>query len=118
MDWARAERRRDLHSIEGRIFQPLIRLIEIRKSHPVFAGAKTQIIETGNDHVFGYIHWRQSQGLLVLANFSEQEQMVELARFRTYGLKAPVYDLVQEKEINLGRVYTLRAYEFLWLMPK
>ncbi len=115
-DWQRAARRHDPTSIEGRVFQPLVRLIQIRKSHPVFGGNKTQVIDTDNPSVFGYIHWQQLDGLLVLANFSERLQKVDMVRFRTYGLKNLLYDLASEQEVNLGRSYTLQPYQFLWLV--
>jgi len=117
-DWQRAARRHDPTSIEGRVFQPLVRLIQIRKSHPVFGGNKTQVIDTDNPSVFGYIHWQQLEGLLVLANFSERPQKVEMVRFRTYGLKNVLYDLVRQEEVNLVESYTLQAYQFLWLVQK
>ncbi len=117
-DWERTARRHDPDTIEGRVFQPLARLISLRNSHPVFAGNKTQVIDTGNLHVFGYIHWRYFQGLLVLANISEHDQELGMARFRTYGLKSHVRDLVTDKDVNLARDYTLQPYQFLWLVPK
>ncbi len=117
-DWERLARRHDPESIEGRIFQPLARLIQIRKSRPVFAGGKTQVIETGNPHVFGYIHWREAQGVLVLANFSEHAQELNMVRYRTYGIKVQEYDLVRDEEVNLARNYTLQPYQFLWLVSK
>ena len=115
-DWERAGQRHDSQSIPGRIFQALVRLINIRKSQPVFGGNKTQVIDTGQPHIFGYIHWRSFQGVLILANFSDQPQEMELARFRTYGLKSQMRDLVKDVDVNLSRLYTMQAYQFLWLM--
>ena len=100
------------------MFQPLLRLIQIRKSQPVFAGTKAQVIDTDNPSVFGFIHWHLFQGLLVLANFSEQPQDVDMVHFRTYGLKPVVYDLVSEQEVSLGRSLTLHPYQFLWLVQR
>jgi amylosucrase len=117
-DWERAARRHDPHSIEGRVFQPLVRLIQLRKSHPVFGGTKAQVIDTDNPSVFGYVHWQLFQGLLVLANFSEQPQQVDMVRFRTYGFKPIVHDLVGEEDVNLGRGHTLQPYQFLWLVQE
>jgi glycosidase len=117
-DWERAERRHDPQTIEGRVFQKLVYLINIRKSQPVFWGNKAQIVDTGNPHIFGYIHWRPPQGVLVLTNFSEQDQEIDLVRFRTYGLKPRLHDLVKDEEINLAREYLLRPYQFLWLISQ
>jgi len=117
-DWERAARRHDPASIEGRVFQPLARLIQIRKSHPVFGGGRAQVIDTDSSSVFGYIHWHLLDGLLVLANFSEQSQKVDMIRLRTYGFKSAMTDLVSEEEINLARSYTLQPYQFLWLVQE
>ena len=117
-DWGRAARRLDPASVEGRVFQPLARLIRIRKSRPIFAGSRTQVVDTDNTSVFGYIHWQQFEGLLVLANFSEHEQAVDMVHFRTYGLKPVLHDLVGEEDVSLGRSYTLEPYQFLWLVQK
>ncbi|GAB4329423.1 MAG: alpha-amylase family glycosyl hydrolase [Phototrophicales bacterium] len=118
MDWERAAQRHDPQTLEGRVFLPLKRLLEIRRDHPVFSGINTQFIETGNPHVLGYIHWHEMTGVLILANFSEYEQHLEMARFRVYGLKSQVYDLIKQEVVNLGRPYTLQPYQFLWLTAK
>lgn len=117
-DWERAERRHDPQAIEGQVFQKLIHLINIRKSQPVFWGNKAQIVDTGNPHLFGFIHWRLPQGLLVLANFSEHDQKVDLVRFRTYGLKPHLHDLVKDEAVNLAREDILPPYQFLWLISR
>jgi glycosidase len=117
-NWERVERRHDLETIEGRVFQPLMRLINIRKNHPAFGGNKTQVIDTGNPAIFGYIHWQLFQGILVLINFSEHPQEVDMVRFRAYGFKPTVYNLVNDQDISLGRPYMLEPYQFLWLIPK
>ena len=117
-DWDRAAKRHDAESIEGRIFQPLVRLLKIRKSHSVFAGNKAQFITTGNPHVLGYIHWQFFQGVLILANFSEHSQEIDVARFRTYGMSAQVFDLIRDEAVKLAGTYDLEPYQFLWLMPE
>ncbi len=115
-DWERAAQRHDSAAISGRIYQNLVRLINLRKTNPIFAGNQTQIIETGHPHVFGYIHWQQADGLLVLANFSEHSQAVALARFRTYGVDAQLHDLTSDELVSLAQVYTMRPYQFMWLV--
>ena len=116
MDWQRADRRHDKGTIENRVFMPFKRYIEIRKQNPIFSGNRTQFIESGNDHVLAYIHWYQQSGLLVVANFSEHEIEMDLGRFRVYGFKAHLYDLITEAEIDLARLCTLQPYQFLWLV--
>ncbi len=93
-------------------------MINIRKSHPVFAGNKTQFLETAHPNVLGYIHWQDYQGLLVLANFSEHPQQIDMVRFRTYGMKMKMRDLISAETVSMGKKYTLQPYQLMWLMQK
>ncbi len=115
-DWQQAAKRHDANSIAGRVFQNLVRLIHIRKKYTVFAKNDTQVIDTDNPHVFGYLHWHNGQSLLALNNFSEQPQPLNLAHLHINGQKTKVYDLVSNKNINLAHNYTLQPYQFLWLI--
>jgi amylosucrase len=116
IDWEKMARRSEPGTIEARVFQPLTRLITIRKQHNVFGGNQTLFVETNHPNIFGYIHWEGPEGLLALANFSDLPQDIPLVQFRVYGVKARMFDLITEEEINLGRGYTLQPYQFLWLV--
>jgi amylosucrase len=116
-DWERMERRHDPATMEGRIFGELRRLARIRAERPIFAGQQTRFIDTGNDHVFGYVHTNGGDQLLVLANFSERAQNVSANELRLYGLSYSFSDLVTGSEINLNDDVALEPYRFLWLMP-
>ncbi|MAS37209.1 MAG: amylosucrase [Anaerolineaceae bacterium] len=112
-DWARADKRHDASTLEGRVFQPLQRLIQIRKSNPVFAGNRTLFFDTGNAHVLGYVHNRQ---LLALANFSDFEQTVSRAVLDVYWPTAGgAVDLVTGTALAAGDV-RLQPYQFVWLV--
>jgi glycosidase len=87
--------RSDPDSIEGRIFEGLQRLIRLRKSEPAFSGSEMQIMQTGNDHVFGYVRVHESQRVLVLANFSEAEQTIPDNLLRLYGLSYSLRNLLE-----------------------
>ncbi|HLV36091.1 MAG TPA: alpha-amylase family protein [Spirillospora sp.] len=114
-DWTRAENRHDPATIEGRVFQPLQRMIEVRKSNPVFAGSRTLFFDTANPHVLGYIHNRQ---LLVLANFSDFEQVVRRDVLAVYWPAAgSAVDLISGESLADGDV-RLRPYQFVWLLPE
>jgi len=104
-DWQRAERRHDPQTVEGRIFQTLCRLIQIRKCTPAFANGTTEFFDTGNEHILGYVRGGQ---ILILANFSETEQ----------GLSwkpQPATDLISGATYGGDRVVILAPYQFLWL---
>ena len=87
--------RSDPDSIEGRIFEGLQRLIRLRKSEPAFSGSEMQIMQTGNDHVFGYVRVHELQRVLVLANFSEAEQTIPDNLLRLYGLSYSFRNLLE-----------------------
>lgn len=114
-DWEKVARRDDPHTIEGRVYQSLRQMIQIRQTSPVFAGGDTTFLESGNPHVFSYYRWREGQGFLALCNFSEQEQAVDLAKYRVYGLKLHMSDMLTGEEVLLNGKYSLAPFQFLWL---
>jgi glycosidase len=114
MDWTRAARRLDPASMEGKIFTRLQALIRLRKENPAFGGDDLQVVDCGNEHVLGYICQGGSQRVLILANFSEQSQVVEANWLRLHGLGYSFVNLVNGEEIPFQDV-ELEAYEFLCL---
>ena len=112
MDWARAERRHDSATVEGRLYQRLAHLIALRREHPVFAGGTLRVAETRSDHVFGYERAHGGQRLLALANFSDHEQPAYLGL--AWG--GPLRDLVTGETLTHQGALRLRPYEFRWLV--
>ncbi len=98
-DWGRYEKRRDVNSIEGRIFSGLHRLIELRKQHEIFGEGLFEIIRVENDHVLAYIRSLSSQRVLVFANFSEDEQIIPANILRLYGVGYRFIDLSSQEHI-------------------
>jgi amylosucrase len=112
-DWKRAKHRSDTTMIEGRIFQGLLHLIEIRKQTAAFSLGNTIFFDTGNPQVLGYVCDEQ---VLVLANFSEYEQPVFQGLFGYYDwLPDTVRDLLSKDELSLTSEITLKPYQFHWL---
>jgi glycosidase len=104
-DWVRAERRHDVQTNEGRIFQTIQRLIQLRQQNPALANGTTEFFDTGNEHVLGYV--RNGQ-MLMLANFSETEQPLRWTMH-------PTTDLISGSTFGgVGHV-TLQPYQFIWL---
>jgi amylosucrase len=118
-DWERIARRADPESVEGRIYQGLRHLIAIRKAHRVFGGdsGQTEIIATGNPHVFGYVRQRGGARVLAFANFSEQEQRIPPNEVRLQGLSYQFIDLIDAGPITLETDLVLGPYRFVWLVP-
>ena len=106
--------RSDPDSIEGRIFEGLQRLIRLRKSEPAFSGSEMQIMQTGNDHVFGYVRVHKSQRVLVLANFSEAEQTIPDNLLRLYGLSYSFRNLLEAEPQEIQPI-RMTPYQFICL---
>ena len=96
--------------------QALLKLIDIRKAHAVFASGanhETEVLDVGNDHVFGYVRSYFNEKVVVLANFSEKEQIVSVDRIPS--IIWPGQDLVSGEGYQPGEEIKLGAYCFIWL---
>lgn len=112
-DWGRAAQRSDPASIPGRIFQPLHRLIGLRKRTPALANGGTTFLDTGNTHVLGY---SRSGALLCLANFSERQQAVHRdALAGRWDLSGAHIDLTSGAAHTIRDLLVLEPYQFVWL---
>jgi amylosucrase len=122
-DWKKIAQRSDTEKVEGQVYTRLRRLIELRKGTPAFSGGETEIINTGNPHVFGYVRLRADglddgdakERVLVLANFVESEQLVQANELRLHGLSYAFKELVTGEEITCDEDLVLAPYCFVWL---
>ncbi len=111
-DADRYAQRTDPTTVPGRLYQGLRRMIELRRSCPALAGGVMEVLNTGNDHVFGYARRHDGAWLVVLANFSEHRQAVGA---HGLGLAQPVTDLLTGRAVHAAGGLTLEPYELLWL---
>ncbi len=114
-DWARSEERREPDTLPGRIYQGLLRLIQIRQQNPALDRAETEIVESGNEHVFAYFRTNGDYSVLVLANFSATPQPIEGRRLRLLGLRKSVVDLVAGRTIVAAHMLEMEPYDFMIL---
>ena len=105
--------RNDPHTIEGRVFLGLQKLIQLRKRHEAFSGGELEILPTENDHVLGYIRRYGADHSLILANFSEAPQTVLTHVLQNHPVieQAPVYGTAALREEDRG--LQLGPLEFL-----
>jgi amylosucrase len=115
-DWERIGRRSDPSSVEGQNYSRLRRLIELRTENPAFSGAETEMIDTGNSHVLGYVRQSPGRRVLVLASFSEREQRILANHLRVHGLGYTFRDLVTGREVSAAEDLTLEPLGFVWLL--
>jgi amylosucrase/maltose alpha-D-glucosyltransferase/alpha-amylase len=115
-DWDAAEKRFDRDFYQGRIHAGLLRLFQIRQQNLAFARANTEIIDTGNNSVFGYFRQQDEQSVLVLANFSEQAQIISARRLRLLGLRKTVTDIASGRIIIAAQELSLEPYQLAVLL--
>lgn len=116
-DWERVARRADAATVEGNLYQRLRHLIELRKQHAVFANGPMAVLNTANDHVFGYTRTlTRGDGhharLVVVANFSEHHQSVDP---KALALPRPATDLITGQTLHTDTALTLEPYQLMWL---
>lgn len=103
--WAQ---RTDSATIAGRLYQPLRRMIEVRKATPAFAAdGVADWIESGNPHVLTFARFKGEQRVLIVANFSEGSQTVQIQQ--------PMNDLISKQSFVVDQPLTLAPYALLWL---
>ncbi len=114
IDWVRADQRRQPETVVSRVFSGLSKLIAVRKAHSIFSGHETEVIDTNNPHVFGYLKIQGGERFLCLANFSEDEQLLPANLLRLYGLGYTFTDLVNGESIP-WKDLALSPYQFIGL---
>ena len=109
MNWQNAEKRGDGGTVEGRIFQSVTRLGQLRRRYQVFDGAAdTWLIDTGDDRVLGIGRYRDGEKLLALFNFGDREVILHL------GETDPYTDLWTGEPRGASAV-ALAPKDFAWL---
>lgn len=114
-DWQLAEGRRDNSTVAGRIYQGILRLIQLRQQNPSFMNAETEIADCGNKHVFSFFRNHGQYSVFVLANFSEQEQRLEARRLRMLGLRKTMVDMFGGHTITATQELIMEPYQLLVL---
>jgi glycosidase len=111
-DWEKYEKRNDANTVEGRVFQGLKMLIDLRKQHEVFAGGELEIIPTENEHVLGFTRIHAGKRAVILANFSEQPQIVSSRVIEQYAIQDK-HILHGQSSISPQRYLSLEPLDFV-----
>ncbi len=118
MDWGKAANRTDASSIEGRIFQSLLRLINGRKQlFGLHARAAARPIWTHNEHIFGLIRESTRGRILILGNFSEWGQAVPRHRLHELGFDGRVTDEINGYSGIVQHSHNLDPHADIYLKP-
>jgi amylosucrase len=115
-DWGKVARRWQDGTIEARIYQPLQRLIALRKGIPAFgAAARTEVLDTGSMHVYAFFKVAQGSRMLVLGNFTPDDQTVRPGAIPHLNPVTAYPELISVREVTAGDGLTLGPYELFWL---
>ena len=111
-DWKKYAKRNDSNTIEGRVFQGLQMLIELRKQHEAFAGGELEVIQTENEHVLGFMRTHAGGRAVIFANFSEASQSIPGRVLEQYSIHSKKQLHGKSKVLRQGNV-TIEALDFL-----
>ncbi|MBN1122540.1 MAG: alpha-glucosidase C-terminal domain-containing protein [Anaerolineae bacterium] len=119
-DWEQVARRREAGTVEARIFEGFTRLIGLRKQHPAFgSNSATQVVDTGNRHVYVYLKTLGDDQVLCIGNFTADPQRVPVDRLPLPGTDRRLVDLITGKTISSDTEIELSPYELMYLsMPQ
>lgn len=110
--WELADKRKDLSTVQGQLFQMLNRLEQIRRQENVFSQeAEVYTYDVHNDSILGILREYKGERFIALFNFSENEQtawMQEDGIFR---------NLVNGEIVEV-KDPVLKGYEFVWMKYK
>ncbi|MFP4476467.1 MAG: amylosucrase [Desulfatibacillaceae bacterium] len=113
--WGSRDDWRNPDLLERRIYDHLIRTIELRKRQPAFQDSNMEVVSTGNGHLFGFLRWSEKQRILVLANFSEYRPSMDSNRFRLVGSGYRFTDHLSGEEKSAGSDLVFEPYQCMWL---
>lgn len=115
MKWEFLDELKDSNSLRKRIFTDFQNLIAKRKELKAFTGDELDLIQTQNPHLIGYIRSHYGNRILVIANFSENEQQINGNLLRTRGLGRFFKDHISGETISTGEAVKIEPYQYLWL---
>jgi amylosucrase len=122
INWERADLRKKQGTVEYAIFNGIKKLIAIRKETSAFADFNNrELVDTDNIHLLCFIrynHVRQSERVIIIANFDAQTYALPLAQLKGHGVHedAQFIDLFSGRRPGQenGQI-VLEPYQFYWL---
>ncbi|MGR8929390.1 MAG: alpha-amylase family glycosyl hydrolase [Gammaproteobacteria bacterium] len=122
INWERAELRKKQGTVEYNIFSALKKMIAIRKETSAFADFNNrELVDAGNEHLLCYIrfnHQRPSEQVLVVANFDDQPQYLDLNNIKSAGVdpNGQFIELISgSKPAQYEQQIVLQGFQFYWL---
>lgn len=115
MDWSLIDELQNEHSPRARIFREMQALFATRKTCPALTNSQMRLLRTENTHVMSYLRWNEGYLLVVVANFSDAPQQVNMRKLRTEGLAHFFKDQLSGRVVSTHDTLELEPYDLLWL---
>ncbi len=119
-NWAQSARRNDPKTLEGRIFANFRQLIALRQALVGLANQDMKLIYTDNPHVFAYLRgFGTADRVLVLANFGDQLQQLDVQMLTAQGMRLDVIDLISNTTpLSENGYIVLEPYQYMWIVKQ
>jgi amylosucrase len=115
MDWSLLQEFEDPASPRARIFRDMQELFEMRKACTALTGSQMRLLKIENSHVISYLRWSEGASLVVIANFSDALQTVNVHSIRAEGFAHFFKDVFSGRTLSTHDTLDLEPYELLWL---
>jgi len=115
-DWEKLSERSNPNSVTGRLFNGLLKLLQLREKTQALSGSDTEFINFRNEHLLAYFRHYENNSVFIIANFSDSEQNIAGNRLRQLGLSKTVTDVVAGKTIIAAQNLTIEPYQFMMLI--
>jgi len=117
MDWNRADRRHDPHSVEGRLFDGLVRIVAARRATPQLdAGYDTDIVSSGHPRLFIIAHRHPLGTLVGVYNLTAGTQWLRAEVLAAEGVHRPRDRLTENRLPVVDEHVEVAAYACHWLV--
>jgi len=122
IDWDKAEKRHHTGTVEYTLFNGIKKMIAVRKDIPVFADFNNrELVPVKNPNLFvisRYSPQHPSNRVLVVANFSQTPQQLDLDEIASWGVyeKGELIDLYSRSSPDiLNNTIVVSSFQFYWL---
>jgi amylosucrase len=113
--WEARDDLTEVDTLEWRFYKELVHLVGLRKSLPAMYNGGFEVVDTGNPHLFAYVRRNHAQQLMIVNNFSEDDQRVEPHFFEKAGFGNGTTDLISGAQLPPGAPLALDGYGYAWL---
>lgn len=109
-DWTKAEQRKDASTVEGKVFQGLQKLVNIRRENDIFDGiARVYNINLEDTTLLAFAREAYFKKVICVYNFCEFTKYVNLWEDGRYT------DLISGRKVRAND-FMIEPYGYLWLM--